>query len=124
MTTELPRSKALEHYLRGWPILGVFVITIWSAFWIFDVVEYALINSVYGTDAWDHGLRVVDKNGRLSDGRELSRLHTVVLNYGSFLLSVPFFLGSAFGLAYLKLRLHGKRLHDFPTKEEDAPSHR
>jgi hypothetical protein len=118
VSTESPRSEAFQRYLRGWPVLGVVVVTIAFSFWTFDLVEYALINSVYGTDAWNNGLRVTDKKGHLSDGRELSGLHRIVLNYGSFLLCVPVFIGSAFGLAYLNMRLHGKRPRDFTAKGE------
>jgi hypothetical protein len=114
-STESPLSTALDRYLRGWPILGVLVITIWSSFWTYDFGEYALINNVYGADAWTSGLRVTDNKGHLSDGRELSTFHKIVLHFGSFLLGVPFFIGSAFGLAYLNMRLHGKRLRDFKT---------
>jgi hypothetical protein len=112
MSTETPRSEALGRYLRGWPALAVVVITIGWSFWTYDLVEYALVNGVYGTDAWNHGLRVTDKKGHLSDGRELSGFHRAVLNYGSYLLCVPIFLGSAFGFAYLNMRIHGKRLSD------------
>lgn len=112
MGVDSPRSEALGRYLRGWPALVVVVITIGWSFWTYDLVEYALINGVYGRDAWAQGLRVTDKKGHLSDGRELSGLHRVVLNFGSYLLCVPMFLGSAFGFAYLNMRIHGKRLGD------------
>jgi hypothetical protein len=77
---------------------------------------------VYGKDAWNNGLRVVDKKGRLSDGRELSRFHYFVLNFGSYFLCAPIFIGSAFGLAYINMRMHGKRLRDFTTKVGDPTS--
>lgn len=112
--------QALSHYIRGWPILGVLVVTVWASFRTYDFVEYAIIETVYGADAWDSGLRVVDKRGRLSDGKELSKFHTIVLNGGSWLLSLPFFIGSGFGLAYINMRLHGKRLCDF-ARERDSP---
>jgi len=120
VTTKPEPSSPLGRYLYGWPLLGVVVLTIAASFWTFDLVEYALLNAVYGADAWDAGLRVVDNKGRLSDGGRLSRFHHVVLHLGSFLLAAPVFVGSAFGLAYLNLRLHGKRLGD-PESPRDGP---
>jgi len=119
MSEPNPRTKAIEQYLRGWPLLGVLVITIACSFGSYALVKYAIINGAYGTDAWDNGLRVVDKHGHLSDGRVLSGFLRAVLNFGSFLLCVPFFVGSAFGLAYLNMRLHGKRLSDFAASAQE-----
>src|SRR5262249_3965344 len=99
----------IEGYIYGWPIVVVIIVTISSSFWTYDFVEYLLIRTVYGTAEWNNGLRVADKFGHLSDGRELSGLQNTVLHLGSFLLSVPFFIGSAFGAGYVNKRLHGKR---------------
>lgn len=120
MERENPRTKALEHYFRGWPLIGVLIITIACSFWTYDLIRYAIINGVYGTDAWAGGLRVVDKHGHLSDGRVLSGFHRIVLNFGSFLLCAPVFVGSAFGLAYLNMRLHGKRFSEFGPAESSS----
>jgi hypothetical protein len=110
-------SKMMERYVSIWTTLLVLVITIWASFATFDLVEYAVINGVYGASAWDSGLRVIDNKGHLSDGRELSGFHKRVLYTGSGLLTVPFFLGSAFGFTYLNMRLHGKRLRDLPSDD-------
>lgn len=115
-------SKMMERYVSVWTILLVAAITIWASFATFDLVEYAVINCVYGTSAWDGGLRVIDNKGHLSDGRELSGFHKRVLYTGSGFLTVPFFLGSAFGFTYLNMRLHGKRLRDLAPERERGAS--
>ena len=68
-----------------------------------------MIRSAYGATAWDDGLRLAHKDGRLTDGRKLTASQVRTLFVGSYFLSVPFFLGSAFGLAYLNMRLHGEK---------------
>lgn len=104
----------------GWPTLGLVAVTIAASFLTHDLVEYLLLNAVYGSEAWSNGLRVVDNKGNLSDGTQLASLHKFVLSFGSFLLCVPVFVGSAFGFAYLNMRLHGKRLRDF-SKQSNPP---
>jgi hypothetical protein len=92
--------------------VAVAVITIGSSFWTFDLVERWVIKSAYGEAAWDGGLRVADNKGHLSDGRELTSSQSVAVYFGSYLLSVPFFLGSAIGLSYVNMRLHGEKFRD------------
>jgi hypothetical protein len=121
-TPVMTRTAAYEHYLMGWPVLGVVVITIWSSFVTYDLIHYLLINWVYGPEQWTAGLRVVDNKGNLSDGTTLSSMNEVILYVGSYLVSVPFFLGSAWGLTYLNMRLHGKRLCDFPKIDLEGSS--
>jgi hypothetical protein len=99
----------LQDYLFGWPIVVVLLVTVSSSFWTYRLVEYVLIHQVYGSDAWNSGLRVVGKHGHLTDGRDLSDFHQFVLDFGSYLLSVPFFLGSAYGCAHMNRRMHAKR---------------
>jgi hypothetical protein len=109
-------AKAFERYLRGWPAIGVVLITFWSSCWTFNLVEEWSIRSTYGNAAWVGGLRVIDNKGHLSNGRELSGVQYQVVYFGSYLLSVPFFFGAVCGLSYLNMRLHGVRLRDYQVR--------
>jgi hypothetical protein len=86
------------------------LITCLASHWTWKLVEYAVIAWSYGPEAYADGLRVVDsKRCLLSDGRELTGTTDVVLHVGSGLLMVPIVIGSALTLAWINMRLHGKR---------------
>lgn len=110
----MTRNRAIRHFALGWPSLGIVAITIWSTFKIFHMVQYILINSVFGPEKWQAGLRVIDNKGNLSDGTVLSAMNQVILYFGSYFLTVPIFVVTAYGLSYLNMRLHGHQLKDFP----------
>ena len=102
------RILRIFEYSSGWPVAGVVLIVFVSSFYCWDAAEYVIINSVYGQQAWDQGLRIVDNKGQLSDGRRLSRRHFHMHSYGSFLLLIPIFFGSAWVLSYLNFRIKTK----------------
>jgi hypothetical protein len=108
-----PTGNVSAMWERHWGFLsitGTAVVTIASSLLLFRLTAFLYINAAYGHAAWENGLRVVDNKGHLSDGGELSRTGDVIVYSGSYLLSVPFFLGSAVGLPYLRMRLRGERL--------------
>ena len=92
------------------PIIGTCVITIISSLALFRLTAFLYINAAYGRAAWETGLRVADNKGHLSNGAELSRMGSFIVYEGSYFLTVPFFLGSGFGLPYLQMRLRGEYL--------------
>ena len=94
------------------PLLGIPIITIAASFQMFHLAEFFNIDSVYGRAAWNAGLRVIDKQGHLSNGTSLSGWGNFLVFFGSFLLTIPFFLGSAFGLTYASMKLHGEHFKD------------
>lgn len=108
------RSEAgWVRYLVPWPVFPLVFITCLASHWTWKLVEYAVITWSYGPEAYANGLRVVDsKRGLLSDGRELTGTTEVVLQVGSGLLMVPIVIGSALSLAWINMRLHGKRWGD------------
>jgi hypothetical protein len=92
------------------PILGVVLVTVGASSAMHCVAQCLHINAAYGSAAWDGGLRVIDNKGHLSNGESLSGWGQFFVFGGSFLMTAPFFLGSAFGFAYLRMKLRGERL--------------
>lgn len=67
------------------------------------ILQRPVISSLYGSQAYANGLRVVGRQGQLSDGRRLSVGWNYTLAVGAFVLSMPVWLGylailAAFGL--------------------------
>jgi hypothetical protein len=102
----------IERHLGCLPVIAVVAITIISSHFTFRLAEYLYIKGTFGQAAWDGGLRVVDNKGHLSNGQELSGAGNFLVNFGSYLMSVPFFAGSAFGFVYLSMRLRGERFSE------------
>lgn len=103
----------------GWlTAIGVLLVTLAASNWIFRLLEYLVINHVYGHAAWVNGLRVVDKHGGLSNGDTLSGWPHVLVFFGTFVLVVPFFFGSYFSFSYLGLRWKGRRLSHLESKKK------
>src|SRR5437763_17215813 len=92
-------------------VLGTLILTIALLQAMCRVMQVLYINAAYGRAAWDEGLRVIDNPARLSNGEPLSRWDHTFITVGSFLLTIPFFLGSGYGLTYLSMKLHGESLN-------------
>ena len=104
------------------PALGMLVIGISSLFLSFRLAEYVYINAAYGREAWQGGLRVVNKQGGLSNGQSLTRKGELIVFGGNFLLTAFCFLGGGFAMTYLSMRMRGERLEEQLAKwdEENA----
>lgn len=94
------------------PILGIIVITIAASFRMFHLAQFLYIDYAFGRDAWNAGLRIIDKQGHLSNGASLSGWGHLFVFVGSFLMTVPFFLGLAFGFTYVSMKFHGEKLNE------------
>jgi hypothetical protein len=105
-------SETLSESSGCFTGIGVLVITLAASKWIFKLLEYLVINQVYGHAAWTDGLRVMDRHGGLSNGDFLSGWPLVMLYLGTFVLLLPFFFGSWFLFSYIGLRRKGRRLSD------------
>jgi hypothetical protein len=111
--SEAPRDNFGAMVKRHWgclPVLVAVVATIISSLLMFQLTQYLYISAAYGREAWQGGLRVVDKKGNLSDGRRLSRAGHVAVYGGGCLLMVPVFLGCGLGLPFLGMKLRRERL--------------
>jgi hypothetical protein len=69
----------------------------------FKIVENPVIISLYGPQAYANGLRVVGRQGQLSDGRRLPYGWNLALGFGAYVLSMPVWIGywailTSFGL--------------------------
>jgi hypothetical protein len=99
--------------------IGVLLVTLAASKWIFKLVEYLVINQVYGHTAWADGLRVTDgRHGILSNGDLLAGWPYVMFYMGIFVLILPFFFGSYFLFSYIGLRLRGRHLSDPKPKKK------
>lgn len=107
-TQSKSNKNAVELHVSGWAVafiaVGFFVVS--QA--IHHLVESALICSLFGDDAWQTGLRVIDNKANLSSGGQLSEFHRSVLNGGSFLVSAVVVFGSAAGYLNFRERLTEK----------------
>ena len=77
---------------------------------MFRLAQFLYIRAAFGRAAWESGLRVVDKQGHLSNGVELSAMGHVVVDLGGGLLTAMVFVDLGLGLPYLRMRLCGERL--------------
>jgi hypothetical protein len=105
-------SAMLERHIGCLPILGIVVVTLIASRLMDRLAQYLYVNVAYGHAAWHSGLRLVDNKGHLSNGAQLSGTGQFLVYAGGFLLTLAFFLGSAFGLPYLAMRRRGERLSD------------
>ena len=115
-------SETLSESAGCFTGIGVLVVTLAASNWISKLLEYLVINQVYGHAAWVDGLRVIDNRGGLSNGDFLSGWPQVVLYFGTFVLIVPFFFGSYFLFSYIGLRRKGRRLSDPKPKKRWSSS--
>ncbi len=93
-----------------WSFIPIFVVFFWSSPKVFYLVQYLCINAVYGSAAWQSGLRVIDNKGTLSNGGHLSGLHNLIVYNGTFLILVSIFFGTALVVGYVNMRLKGYTL--------------
>jgi hypothetical protein len=78
------------------------------------ILQRPLLTYLYGTAQYEHGLRIVDKHGKLSNGQRLPTGWNVAYSIGIYLSIVPFFI--AWGVAMMKIGM----LENEPTKPRDA----
>ena len=83
---------------------------------VYRLLEYLILNHIYGQAAWDQGLRVIDRHGNLSNGDSLIWCH-MLLGFGTFILSIPFAVGTVFLFSYLEFLIKGGRLEATPPKK-------
>jgi hypothetical protein len=99
--------------------IGFLLVAFASSKFIFELMQYLVINSAYGHAAWVSGLRVSDwRHGDLSDGDVLAGWPYVVFYLGGFILWGLFCIGSLFLFSYIGLRLRGRRLSDPKPKKK------
>jgi hypothetical protein len=110
-----PRTNLEAMLHRHWgclPALG-FVIVAFVAITCFNHVAYFVyINAAYGRQAWADGLRVVNKQGDLSDGTTLSETGETLIGAGTCAAALPLIFGAVFGLTYLNMRRRRERLDE------------
>ena len=75
----------------------------------YRLTEYLLVNVAFGTETWAAGIRIVDDESALTDGRPLSPTHRAVVRFGPALFFVVVVIG---GLALLGSRLRRPRQPD------------
>jgi|ERR1035437_8720373 hypothetical protein len=110
-------AQTLGESARWFTGIGALLVALAVSKWTFKLLEYLVITHVYGHGAWVHGLRVGHK-GNLSNGDVLSGWPSLILYMGTFVLTVPFFIGSVWLFSYIGLRLSGRRLSDPNPKKK------
>jgi hypothetical protein len=107
-----------EEERGGW-LAGILALLVAFAVskWTFILLEYFVICDVYGHEAWVHGLRVAHKSV-LSNGDVLSGWPWLILNFGTFVVTAPFFIGSFLLFRYIGFRLQRRRLSDLKPKKK------
>ena len=97
----LPPAVGCLILVLAW---GGFVLVFVVSFRIaFHLLERPAITQLYGAQAYAGGLRVVGRQGQLSDGRRLPGSWNVLLGLGAFIASLPPALIHAAVLAHLGL---------------------
>jgi hypothetical protein len=66
-------------------------------------LERPIIDCIYGSQAYAAGLRIVGRHGELSDGRRLPTIWSAARGLGSYIVSMPVWLGYVGILAFLGL---------------------
>lgn len=102
----LPRrhhSKRLGCLVLLLTYVGLPIVLFESVKVAFNILERPAIEALYGTQAYTEGLRVIGRQGQLSNGRHLTVGWNYTLAIGAFVLSMPASLGycailAAFGL--------------------------
>ena len=69
----------------------------------YSLLQRPVVEELYGPQSYADGLRVVGRQGQLSDGRRLPDVWNLALGLGTFLLSLPIWLGYCAILAVLGL---------------------
>jgi len=113
--TKPPESNAaamLDRHMGCLTIICLVPAIIFSSHLMFRLAQFLYIRAAFGRAAWESGLRVVDKQGHLSNGAELSAMGHVVVDLGGGLLTAMVFVGIGLGLPYLRMRLCGERLSE------------
>jgi len=105
------------------PLLAMVVLVVVSPF-AYRLAQYLYIRSAYGAARWEHGLRVVDKHGHLSDGTTLSWLGQAAVYPGTFLLCLPVVCVAVYAFTYLAMRLRGERLGEQLDRLREAEGRR
>jgi hypothetical protein len=105
-------AAMLKRHTGCLPLLGIPIITIMASFKMFYLAEFLYINSAYGRAAWDAGLRVIDNKGHLSNGDSLDGWGHFFVYFGSYLMTVPFFAASVFGLTFARMKFYGEQLSE------------
>ena len=111
-------SATLAESSGCFTAVGSILVFVAASQWMYRLMEYVVINHLYGHAAWAEGLRVIDNKGNLSSGDFLVGWPLIALYLGSFVLTVPFFLGSSVLFSYVGLRLRGRRLSDPKPKKK------
>ena len=74
--------------------------------------QFLYIAGTYGRSAWESGLRIVGKPGKLSDGRHLDLAVDQLVVFGGFLLTLPVFFGAFLAFGFLGMLCKGERFRD------------
>ena len=85
----VPRRKARKTALGCLGMLLLPVVFLGSCGIAFAVGQRVVVSSVYGSEEYTSGLRVVGRHGELSDGRRLPSGWFAFLSIGSFVASLP-----------------------------------
>jgi hypothetical protein len=95
-------------------LTGLFVlaVTVGSSHFTYLLAQFLYIRTAYGPAVWTAGLRVVDKQGHLSDGTTLTGVGQLCVFFGTYLLTLPLLCLSAVAATYLGMRLRGERLNE------------
>ena len=78
---------ALVAYLSVAPVfLG-------SMLFFYNCLQRPVLVHLYGQQAYHDGLRIVGRQGQLSDGRRIPEPWDSIVAFGSFVASAPFWMG-------------------------------
>jgi hypothetical protein len=112
-------SRTLSESAGIFTAIGVLLVTFAASKLVFKLMQYLVINYLYGHAAWANGLRVSGwKHGVLSNGDSLAGWPYVFFYLGSFILTLLPFFGSFLLFSYIGLRLGGRRLRDPKPKKK------
>jgi hypothetical protein len=83
--------------------VGLPVVFFGSVKVVWNMLQRPVIESLYGTQAYTNGIRVVGRQGQLSDGRSLPPGWNLGMAIGAYVLSMPVWLGYCAILAAFEL---------------------
>src|SRR3954468_6044656 len=85
----IPHRKPSKTALGCLGMLLLPVVFFGSCKIAFDLGQRVIVSSLYGSQEYASGLRVVGRHGELNDGRRLSKGWFAFLSIGSFVASLP-----------------------------------
>lgn len=111
MTSDKQPDSIFEQHLKGWPIVLVLLFAFASSFACYRFTLAITVCLAYGWDAYhSQGLRLIDTNGRLSNGEMLPASYRAIEDILQGVIWFGAILIFTVVIVRLRIYLAGRRL--------------